>query len=326
MVDDLFDISRIARGKVKVEKEPVAVATIVERALEEVRPLADARQHQLSVTLPSGPAWLDADRQRLTQVLVNLLVNAVKYTEEGGQIQLIVEQDADYWAFKVRDNGIGIPAELLPRIFEPFTQEQQSVDREESGLGIGLAIVRNLVELHGGRVQAFSAGRGAGSEFVVYMPMFTPKAAPAPTDAKNELSPSPACPRRILVVDDNRDAARSLARLLSLYGHNVQTAHDGPTALESARTHIPEIILLDIGMPRMDGFEVARRLRQDLGLKEVLLVALTGYGQDRDRRRSEAAGFDVHLVKPIEFEHLHTILQTTQRSYEQPLERPAAID
>ena len=312
MVDDLFDISRIERGKVKLDKEPVAVASIVERAVEEVRPLAEERKHQLTVALPAEAAWVDADRQRLTQVVVNILVNAVKYTAEGGQIHLGVERVADDVVFKFRDTGIGIPAELLPRIFEPFTQEQQSEDRVGGGLGIGLALVRNLVDLHGGRVQAFSAGRGKGSEFVMHLPVL--KASPIAINIdKKAPDLSPAFPRRILVVDDNRDAARSLARLLALYGHEVQTAHDGPAALEAARTHIPEIILLDIGMPRMDGLEVARRLRQESCLKEVMLVALTGYGQDRDRRRSREAGFDVHLVKPVEFEHLQTILQISNQ-------------
>jgi signal transduction histidine kinase/ActR/RegA family two-component response regulator len=307
MVDDLFDISRIARGKVKLEKAPVDVATIVERALEEVRPLLDRRKHELTVVTPSEPTWLDADRQRLTQVLVNILVNAVKYTNDGGQVHLAVARDLDDVVFKVRDTGIGIPAELLPRIFEPFTQEEQSAHRIEGGLGIGLALVRKLVELHEGRVDAFSGGRGQGSEFVVRLPMLKAKPAAPRAEKKSPLL-SPASPRRILVVDDNHDAARSLAYLLTLHGHEVHTANDGPTALALARSHGPEIILLDIGMPRMDGLEVARRLRQEPGLKDIVLVALTGYGQDQDRRRSQEAGFDVHLVKPIELDHLQTVL------------------
>jgi signal transduction histidine kinase/ActR/RegA family two-component response regulator len=308
MVDDLFDVSRIARGKVKLDKEPVDLASVVNRAIEEVRPIVDARKHQFTVAIPPDPIWLEADPQRLTQVLVNLLVNAAKYTNVGGQIFLTVERQSDDVLLKVRDTGIGIPADLLPRIFEPFTQEEQSVDRVQTGLGIGLALVRSLVDLHGGRVQAFSAGRGQGSEFVVHLPLL--KVIPATSgEGKTPPSTSAVSPRRILVVDDNHDAANSLALLLTLMGHNVQTAPDGPSSLELAQTYRPEIILLDIGMPRMDGLEVARRLRQDLGLKDVLLVALTGYGQDQDRRRSHEAGFDIHLIKPVDIDHLHTLLQ-----------------
>jgi signal transduction histidine kinase len=310
MVDDLFDVSRIARGKVKIEKEAVAIAMVVDRAVEAVRPLLDARKHQMTVVQPSEPVWLEADTHRLTQVLVNILVNAAKYTDEGGQISLTVQRQPNEVVLRVRDTGIGIPAELLPRVFEPFTQEEQSADRVQTGLGIGLALVRSLIDLHGGRVQGFSNGRGQGSEFVVHLPML--KETPT-MKAKTFPNPGPVSPRRVLVVDDNHDAARSLSMLLKLTGHDVQTAFDGPTALELARTHAPEIILLDIGMPRMDGLEVARRLRQEPNLKDVLLVALTGYGQDQDRRRSLEAGFNVHLVKPIEIDRLHTVLQTPRK-------------
>jgi CheY-like chemotaxis protein len=259
------------------------------------------------VTIPAEPIWLEADRRRLVQVLVNLLVNAVKYTDEGGKLELRVMRESDDVVFTVRDNGIGIPAELLPRIFEPFIQEQQSENRAGGGLGIGLALVRQLIDLHGGRVQASSGGRGQGSEFTVYLPALkVDSAQPAGSKETQNLAATPA--RRILVVDDNRDAARSLAFLLNLHGHDVQFAHDGSAAIEMARVHAPEIILLDIGMPQMDGLEVARRLRQDPKMKDVLLVALTGYGQDRDRLRSQEAGFDVHLVKPVELEHLNVIL------------------
>lgn len=308
MVDDLFDISRITYGKVRLEKEPVDAATVVERAVEEVRPQVDARMHQMTVDVPPEPIWLEADPQRLTQILVNLLVNAAKYTDKGGQIRLTVGRQKDEVVFKIQDTGVGIPAEVLPRIFNLFAQEDQSLDRDQGGLGIGLALVRNLVDLHGGRIQAFSAGRGQGSEFVLHLPLLKeipPKTAKAKKQPGRALAPA----RRILVVDDNKDAAFTLAPLLRLSGHEVQTASDGPSALEVARTYLPEIVLLDIGMPRMNGLEVARLMRQDPALKEVLLVALTGYGQDRDRHRSLEAGFNVHLVKPIDIDNLHAILE-----------------
>jgi len=250
----------------------------------------------------------------LVQILVNLLVNAAKYTDPGGQLDLNVEREGREVVFTVRDNGIGIPAELMPRIFEPFVQEEQSKDRATSGLGIGLALVRQLVDLHGGRVHVSSAGRGMGSEFRVHLPALVMQSPPVPEAKATDVCPTPA--RRILVVDDNRDAARSLAFLLSVYGHDVKVAHDGSTALELAKLLNPEIILLDIGMPQMDGLEVARRLRLDLGLKHVRLVAVTGYGQDHDRLLSKDAGFNVHLVKPLEIEHLNAILSDNTPSTE----------
>jgi signal transduction histidine kinase/ActR/RegA family two-component response regulator len=307
MVDDLSDVSRIAQGKIKLQKEPLDLAVIMNRAMESVRPLVEARKHQMTLDLPREPVWLDADPQRLTQILVNLLVNAAKYTDHGGTIRLTAERHEQEVVLRVKDSGIGIPADMLPRIFEPFIQEEQSLERSQSGLGIGLALVRNFVDLHGGKVQAFSDGRGKGSEFVLQLP--TLEQAPVTTLSKqSSVRDSTPC-RRILVVDDNKDAAGSLSLLLQLLGHEVQTAHDGPTAIEMARLRAPEIVLLDIGMPRMNGLEVARRMRQDLALRNVLLVALTGYGQDQDRHRSQEAGFDVHLVKPVDLENLHSLLE-----------------
>lgn len=313
MIDDLFDISRIAHGKVKLDKTIVSIMDVVERATEEVRPLMETRKHHFSVVKPPASVWLEADGHRLVQVLVNLLVNAAKYTDVGGQIQLTVECHVDDVSLSVRDSGIGIPSDLLSRIFEPFTQEQQSEDRVHSGLGIGLALVRNFVALHGGQVRASSTGRGHGSEFVVRLPILK-NANPAAPESKGNALSGKVSSRRVLVVDDNRDAAHSLAMLLKLVGHEVQTAHDGVSALDLARIHQPEIILLDIGMPHMDGLEVGRRIRNDLRLQDVFLVALTGYGQEKDRRRSEAAGFNVHLVKPFELDQLHSILQKSAQT------------
>lgn len=307
MVDDLLDVSRIARGKVKLDKLPVELSTIVARATETAQPLIDARKHRLTVTLPPEPVWLEADAPRLVQVVANLLTNAAKYTDVGGKIWLVAETQNEEVIVRVRDTGIGIPADLLPRVFTPFTQEERFPDRAQGGLGIGLALVRSLVDLHGGRVQALSAGRDLGSEFVIHLPA-SKGGSPQPVvkPASENSSNGPA--RRILVVDDNKDAAASLGMLLKLLGHDVRIANDGPGALELAAASPPEVVLLDIGLPRMDGLEVARRLRNDLGLKDALLVALTGYGQDEDRRRSQEAGFNAHLVKPVDLDELPKLL------------------
>jgi signal transduction histidine kinase/ActR/RegA family two-component response regulator len=308
MVEDLLDVSRITQGKLKLQKEPVELARVVARAVEMVRPLLDARRHRLTVQVPSDPLWLEADPPRLVQVVGNLLTNAAKYTNEGGEISLTAERQESEAILKVKDSGIGIPAELLPRLFEPFMQEERSLDRENGGLGIGLALVRSLVDLHGGRVQAFSGGRGQGSEFVVCLPARN-ETPPASAETKPPSRGEKTHGRRVLVVDDNVDSAESLALLLRVTGHEVRTAHNGPAALETAQAFAPEIVLLDIGLPRMDGLEVARRMRQDLGLTNALLVAMTGYGQDEDRRRSQEAGFNAHLVKPVDLDELNEFLE-----------------
>jgi signal transduction histidine kinase/ActR/RegA family two-component response regulator len=313
MVDDLMDVSRITQSKFHLQKEPVEVASVIARAVEISQPLIDGRQHRLTVLPPSEPIWLEGDRLRLTQVVSNLLNNAAKYTEERGQIWLSAERKGNEALIRVKDTGIGIPSELLPRVFEPFIQEERSPDRSHGGLGIGLALVRSLVELHGGKVEAFSAGRSKGSEFVLQFPVL-PEVPSAGTMRTNDSSGAKLPGRRILVVDDNIDSAETLGLLLRLGGHEVQTAHSGHSALESARLNRPDIVMLDIGMPGMDGLEVARRLRDDLGLTDVLLVAMTGYGQDEDRRRSQIAGFNSHLVKPVDLECLNALLEHWQRT------------
>jgi PAS domain S-box-containing protein len=309
LVDDLLDIARIARGKVRLQKEAVELATIVARAVETSRPLVDARKHDLTVSLPAEPVRLEADPARLVQVLINLLNNAAKYTEQGGRIWLTAERKGSEVVLRVRDTGVGIPPDVLPHVFDLFTQEERSLGHSQGGLGIGLSLVRRLVEMHGGSVEATSLGVGRGSEFTVRVPAL-PEAQGAEAKRKQGRADGPAGQppaRRVLVVDDNRDAAESLAILLQVKGHEVQTAHEGLAALEIARDFRPDIVLLDIGLPGMDGYEVARRLRQEHGRQEVL-VALTGYGTDEDHHRSREAGFDYHLAKPVELDALYQLL------------------
>lgn len=312
MVDDLTDVSRITQSKFSLQREPVRVSTVLAQAVETSRPLIDARKHQLTVVPPAEPVWLEGDEIRLAQVVSNLLNNAAKYTEEGGQIWLTAEQKGNEAVIRVRDTGIGIPADVLPRVFEPFMQEERLPDRAHGGLGIGLALVRSLVELHGGKVEAKSDGRGKGSEFVLHLPISqqTPPAA----NGKATCAAASIPARRILVVDDNVDSAETLGILLRVGGHKVHTAYSGRSALEAARINRPEIVMLDIGMPGMDGLEVARRLREELGLTDVLLVAMTGYGLDEDRRRTEVAGFHNHLVKPIDLDGLNALLERWQKT------------
>jgi len=306
LVDDLMEVSRITTGRVQLRRDRVVMSGIVERGVEAAHPLMDQRRHELTVSLPPEPIWLVADAARLEQVVVNLLTNAAKYTDEGGRIWLSVKKEEDECVLCVRDTGVGIAPDLLPRIFDLFTQAERSLDRSQGGLGIGLALVQRLVELHGGRVEVHSS-LGKGSEFVVRLPLSTlaaplaePKVAVAP------LGPS----RRVLVVDDNQDAARSLAMLLKAAGHETATAYDGPTALKTAAACKPAVVLLDIGLPGLDGYEVAKRLRQQPALENLTLIALTGYGNEADHRRSKEAGFDHHLVKPVEFPKLQAILGT----------------
>ncbi len=308
LVDDLLEVSRISSGKVRLQMEPVELAAVVARAVETSRPLIDGRRHELTVTSCPGPVCVDGDVTRLVQVVANLLNNAAKYTGEGGHIALTVERKGGQGVVRVRDDGMGIAADVLPHVFVLFTQGDRSLARSEGGLGIGLSLVKNLVELHGGRVEAFSDGPGKGSEFVVQLPALETQPV-APVDAGEvTANGTPVLPRSVLVVDDNVDSAESLAMLLRLEGHEVQTAYDGPTALATAYAFQPEVAFVDIGLPGMDGFELARRLREQVGLKDALLAALTGYGQQEDRRKSLEAGFDAHLVKPVDLTAVSKLL------------------
>jgi PAS domain S-box-containing protein len=321
LVDDLLDVSRISRGKIQLHKERIDLATVLARAIEGSRPIIDGRNHVLELVLPNEMLLVEADPVRLAQVFLNLLTNAAKYTPEGGRIQLLAEvvlasalphsggDEQQEVVVRVRDTGVGIPAEMLAQVFDLFTQVDPTLDRTEGGLGIGLTLVRRLTEMHGGRVEAFSAGPGRGSEFVVRLPLAArempsgvPK-TPAGGAARRRL-----VHRRILVVDDNRDAAESLAVLLRLLGHDVRTAYDGRLALETAAGYDPNVILLDIGLPGLDGFEVCQRLRASPDRAKAVIIAMTGYGQEEDKRHSQKAGFDAHLVKPVDLGALQDVL------------------
>lgn len=305
LVDDLLDVSRILRGKVTLRKEQTDLSVVLRRAAETVRSRIQEHRQQLHVSLPNEPVWLDADPVRLTQVVTNLLHNASKYTENGGELRLTAECEGEQAIIAVSDTGIGISTELLPKVFDLFTQADQALDRSQGGLGIGLTVVKSLVEMHGGTIGGESEGSGKGSTFTVRLPIATSEAVSAVDGPSDVLATS--C--RILVVDDNIPAAKLLVRLLErLDGHEIRSVHDGSSALAAAEEFQPDVILLDIGLPKMDGYEVARRLRMEPERDRTLLVALTGYGTADDRRKSIAAGFDDHLVKPPSVEMLRQVL------------------
>jgi CheY-like chemotaxis protein/two-component sensor histidine kinase len=325
LVDDLLDVSRITRGKINLSRETVDVSELVARAVETVQPMIVERGHQFTLDVAEGPIRVFGDPLRLTQALGNVLSNAAKYTENKGRIDLVARQVNGAVEIRVRDSGIGIPPHLLPMIFDMFTQLNHKTGRPQSGLGIGLALVRKLLDMHGGTVTAFSEGDGLGSEFLITLPVIaneTVHAAGAGDSRANGhtsvgsgesagsagAQATPQRRRRILVADDNSDALESLAILLELGGHEVFSAANGALALESAERHLPEVALLDIGMPKLDGYEVARRIRAQPWGRRITLVALTGWGQDSDRRRSGEAGFDSHLVKPLDLDKLMELL------------------
>lgn len=297
LVDDLLDMSRISRGKVELRMTRVEMATVIQQAIETSRPIIEQAGHDLKIEVPCEPILVEADVTRLTQVFANLLNNAAKFTEPGGQIRLSVERHSTEAVVKVRDNGMGIPVHMLPKVFEVFTQVEQSLERAQGGLGIGLSLVRGLVELHGGSVEAKSQGDGMGSEFTVRLPVVQSHTEVHSTEVPAD---PPTLRRRILVVDDNRDSATSLAMMLTIMGNETQTAHDGEEGLNVAAEFRPEVVLMDIGMPKMNGYDAARRIRTESWGQEIILVAVTGWGQDDDRRRSREAGFDHHIVKPVE--------------------------
>jgi PAS domain S-box-containing protein len=309
LVDDLLDVARIVRGKIELRREPVELATVVGRAVETAQPALDARGHELTVTLPSGPVLLHADPVRLAQALANLLGNAAKYTEQPGRIRLSAQRSGSEVLVRVSDSGVGIAPELLPRIFDLFVQAEQSLARSQGGLGIGLTLVKHVAELHGGTVEAHSEGPGRGSEFVLRLPALPGgRAEGARAEQPAEAAPAGEAPRRVLVVDDNIDAAESAAALLRRRGHTVRTVHDGASVLAAVRDFRPEVLLLDLGLPDMTGYEVARQLRGAPGLGDLVLAALTGYGHEDARRRCREAGFDLHLTKPLDPDQLHALV------------------
>ena len=311
LVDDLLEVSRISTGRIHLHREQLDMRVIVEHAVETVRPLIDQRGHTLVMRLPLSPIWVDGDSTRLEQVVVNLLNNAAKYTNDRGHIWIGLKQEGNEAVLQARDSGVGIAPEIMPHIFDLFTQAERSLARSQGGLGIGLALVQRLVEMHGGKVAAYSA-LGQGSEFVVRLPVvLPPEPQPSVLPAINANSTGPAL--RVLVVDDNVDSAQTLAMLLTESGYDVRTALDGPTAVDTALDYRPGVVLLDIGLPGLDGFEVAKRMRQQPILQDVVLVAMTGYGRDSDRQRGRDAGFDHHLVKPARLEHLLEILATVSK-------------
>ncbi|HEV2855762.1 MAG TPA: PAS domain S-box protein [Thermoanaerobaculia bacterium] len=312
LVDDLLDVSRITSGKISLRKEPTALAPLVTATAEASRPLIEARKHTLETVIPGEPLLVEGDPTRLSQIVMNLLNNAAKYTPEGGHIRLAVEKDGEQVLIRVRDTGIGIPEDLLPKVFNLFAQGERALDRTEGGLGIGLTLVRQLVQMHGGSVEAHSEGLGRGSEFVIRLPLFAaPPSSEHPSLQDTERS-LPSGSRRVLVVDDNRDSVESMALLLQIWGHEIRTAYDGPEALAVAAEYRPDVVLLDIGLPGMNGYEVAQRLRELPRLERAVIVAVTGYGQESDRQRARRAGFDRHLVKPVDPAALQNLLATAR--------------
>jgi signal transduction histidine kinase len=307
-VEDLLDVSRVSRGKIELRKARIELAPVVNQAVEAIRPLCERLAHELIIVLPSTPLFVHGDQVRLAQIVGNLLNNACKFTDPGGQIRLTLEQEGEQAVLRVRDTGIGLATDELSRIFDIFAQVDRSLERARDGLGLGLALVKNLVKLHGGTVEARSAGPGQGSEFVVRLPLQFGSQPALPRNDPSDLEPVATAACRILVVDDNRDSAKSLTMLLKLMGHEVDTAHDGLEAVGRAAKFQPDVILLDIGMPGLNGYEAARRIREQQPRSGVRLVALTGWSQDEDRRRSEQAGFDAHLVKPVNLSALKKLL------------------
>ncbi len=299
LIDDLLDVSRITRGMITLQRERVLLDAVVARAVETARPLIDARRHELTLDLPEELLSVEGDPTRLVQIIGNILHNAAKFMEPGGRIALALSREDSYAVIKVKDNGMGIPRELVAKIFDLFSQVHQKSESAHGGLGIGLALVRRLVEMHGGVVSANSQGSGHGTELMVRLPLLGVQSTHFGSPTSETKKPPVVSPRRILVADDNSDAVEALALQLQLAGHDVRTANDGMEALEIAETFAPQVVLLDLGMPRMDGYETARQIRRQWWGKSTTLVALTGWGQQQDRQRTSAAGFDVHLVKPV---------------------------
>jgi CheY-like chemotaxis protein len=311
LVDDLMEVSRITRGKIELRNEHIELATVLDTAIETSRPLIDGARLELEVALPSEKLYLHADPVRLAQVFANLLNNAAKFTDPGGRISIVARREHKTTVVSVSDSGIGISAEALPAIFNMFMQADSSAQRRHSGLGIGLTIARSLVEMHGGRITARSEGPGKGSQFIVRLPLADATDAQKHS-VKLATRPLEGAPR-VLVVDDNRDAADSMGTLLQMLGATVKVVHTGRAALQAIDTFKPAIVFLDLGMPEIDGYEIARSVRSRAELHDVTLIAVTGWGQEKDRNRTHAAGFDHHLVKPANVDQLKTMLRSAAK-------------
>ena len=310
LIDDLMDLSRITRDKLELKRTHVKLAEVVHVALETSQPLIEAGEHRFTLQMPGEPITLEGDAARLAQVVSNLLNNAAKFTPRGGHIMLRVSRDGDEAVLRVRDTGIGIASEALPCIFEMFAQADHSLERSSTGLGVGLTLVRRLVDLHGGTIEAHSEGRDLGAEFVIRLPAARKASGRSRSESSASGSDLPTTSLRILVVDDNIDSATTMAELLAMHGHELHTAFDGLQGLEEAIRFKPDVVILDIGMPKMNGYTVARRIRERMDGTQPLLIAVTGWGQEEDRMRSKAAGFDHHLVKPVDPAELVTLLGT----------------
>jgi two-component system CheB/CheR fusion protein len=315
LIDDLLDINRITRNTLELRKEPVELSTAIDTAVETVRPLIERDEHKLDINIPPEKIYVNGDPVRLAQIFSNLLNNAAKYSktaEAGGNISLTAKLRGSNVAVSVKDDGVGIPPTILPQIFEMFAQGRKSIDQSEGGLGIGLAIAKRLVEMHGGTIEAFSEGHGKGSQFTVHLPTMASASHDGTNVEKNiEIDVSK---RRILIADDNADVAGSFEVMLQMFGHDVRTAFDGLEALERAEEFRPDVIVLDVGMPNLDGYETARRIRQRPWGRDVVLIAVTGWGNEKDKNQSAEAGFDIHLVKPVDADTILKSLNKVDRS------------
>jgi len=308
LIDDLLDVSRISRSKLELKKERLTLSSVVHHAVEACQPYLDRDKHEFVLTLPPEPIYLLGDATRLAQVIGNLLTNACKYTEPGGKIWLTVEREVAEVKIIVQDRGIGIPPEMLDKVFDMFTQIDKSLERSDGGLGIGLSLVKRLVELHSGTVTAYSKGLGHGSEFTVLLPCESQQNRIEPLVQTPAAAPAKSNSRRILVVDDNRDSATTLALLLKMTGNETKTAFDGMEAIATAEKFQPDVILLDIGLPKMNGHDTCRAIRSQAWGNDMLIIALTGWGQEEDRRKTAEAGFDNHLVKPVDHLALNQLI------------------
>jgi CheY-like chemotaxis protein/two-component sensor histidine kinase len=322
LVDDLLEVARITSGKIELRKETVELSSVIMSAVETVNPVLESCGHKFSISLPPEPVLLEVDPVRLAQVVANLLHNATKYTEQGGEIWVGARREGDAAVIRVRDSGVGIPADMLPRVFDVFSQVDGTLSRAKGGLGIGLSLVKRLVELHGGTVEARSEGTGQGSEFIVRLPVPTRRQVPVEQTRDDGVQRASVASLRILVVDDNRDAADSMALMLRIMGNDTRAVYGGRDALDAAADFRPDVVLLDIGMPDMSGHEVARLIRQRPGGTDTTLVAVTGWGQEEDRRRSKESGFDAHLAKPAPPAALTELLATLPRARRAIAENP----